>query len=103
MVFEAPAEVFQKLELIQKIPIRWQMFRISEVFHIKRCNFSQSFGHTTKDYRFNIPSCANFAGHHHIKDCTPKQENKSLYKGWNIVSARMSSTGIASGHRMHQL
>ncbi|GBO22162.1 hypothetical protein AVEN_71885-1 [Araneus ventricosus] len=65
-IFEAPAPDLAKLIQVKKIPLRWQMFQISKFYHIKRCNFCQAFGHTTKDCHFNIPSCA---AHHPTKDC----------------------------------
>ncbi|GBL97235.1 Retrovirus-related Pol polyprotein from type-1 retrotransposable element R1 [Araneus ventricosus] len=45
------------------------MYQISEFFHIKRCNFCQAYGHTTKNCHHNIPSCATCAGYHSTRDC----------------------------------
>ncbi|GBN20540.1 hypothetical protein AVEN_149264-1 [Araneus ventricosus] len=69
LVFETPAAEFHKLKNIKKVPIKWKMYNLSEFHHIKRCNFSQPFGHTTKDCRYNVPACANCAGHHQTKEC----------------------------------
>ncbi|GBL85251.1 hypothetical protein AVEN_222723-1 [Araneus ventricosus] len=69
LVFETPSAQFHKLKNIKKVPIKWKMYYLSEFHHIKRCNFCQSFGHTTKDSRYNIPSWANCVGHHQTKDC----------------------------------
>ncbi|GBL90513.1 hypothetical protein AVEN_179436-1 [Araneus ventricosus] len=69
LVFETPSAEFHKLMNIKKVPIKWKMYNVREFHHIKRCNFCQSFGHTTKDCRYNIPSCANCAGHHQTKEC----------------------------------
>ncbi|GBN82536.1 hypothetical protein AVEN_248605-1 [Araneus ventricosus] len=63
-VLESPATVLKELILIKKIPLRWKMYQISEFFHIKRCNFCQAYGHTTKNCHHNIPSCATCAGYH---------------------------------------
>ncbi|GBN72453.1 hypothetical protein AVEN_273396-1 [Araneus ventricosus] len=68
-VLESPATVLKELTLIKKIPLRWKMYQISEFFHIKRCNFCQAYGHTTKNCHHNIPSCATCAGYHPTKDC----------------------------------
>ncbi|GBM98149.1 hypothetical protein AVEN_167421-1 [Araneus ventricosus] len=68
-VLESPATVLTELIHIKKIPLRWNMYQISEFYHIKRCNFCQAYGHTTKNCHHNIPSCATCAGYHSTKDC----------------------------------
>ncbi|GBM87242.1 Dynein heavy chain 12, axonemal [Araneus ventricosus] len=68
-VLESPATVLKELIHIKKIPLRWKMYQISEFFHIKRCNFCQAYGHTTKNCHHNIPSCATCAGYHSTRDC----------------------------------
>ncbi|GBO39771.1 hypothetical protein AVEN_19987-1 [Araneus ventricosus] len=68
-VFEASASTLQSTLKIKKLHIGWSMFNIKEFFHIKRCNFCQAFGHTTKDCTYQIPSCGSCAGHHATRDC----------------------------------
>ncbi|GBO17150.1 hypothetical protein AVEN_66607-1 [Araneus ventricosus] len=68
-VFEASASTLQSTLKIKKLHIGWSMFNIKEFFHIKRCNFCQAFGHTTKDCTHQIPSCGSCAGHHATRDC----------------------------------
>ncbi|GBO17779.1 hypothetical protein AVEN_59182-1, partial [Araneus ventricosus] len=68
-VLESPARVLKELIHIKKIPLRWKTYQISEFFHIKRCNFCQAYGHTTKNCHHNIPSCATCAGYHSTRDC----------------------------------
>ncbi|GBM05549.1 hypothetical protein AVEN_94818-1 [Araneus ventricosus] len=57
-VLESPATILTELIQIKKIPLRWNMYQISEFYHIKRCNFCKAYGHTTKNCHHNIPSCA---------------------------------------------
>ncbi|GBM40334.1 hypothetical protein AVEN_23896-1 [Araneus ventricosus] len=68
-VFEASASTPKSTQKIKKLHIGWSMFKISEFYHIKRCNFCQAFGHTTKDCTHQIPSCGSCAGHHATRDC----------------------------------
>ncbi|GBM94864.1 hypothetical protein AVEN_210625-1 [Araneus ventricosus] len=68
-VFEASATILQSIQKTKKLQIGWSMFRISEFYHIKRCNFCQAFGHTTKDCFLHLPSCGYCADHHATRDC----------------------------------
>ncbi|GBO01330.1 hypothetical protein AVEN_121831-1 [Araneus ventricosus] len=68
-VFETSATILQTIQKIKKLQIGWSMFRISEFYHIKRCNFCQAYGHTTKDCTLHLPSCGYCADHHAIRDC----------------------------------
>ncbi|GBN23450.1 hypothetical protein AVEN_273295-1 [Araneus ventricosus] len=68
-VFEAPAQILNSIKQTNKILIGWGMYRLSEFFHIKRCNFCQAFGHTTKECTLQVPSCGTCAGHHLTSNC----------------------------------
>ncbi|GBN61617.1 hypothetical protein AVEN_62134-1 [Araneus ventricosus] len=69
-VFALPPEILEISQLGKSIIVNWQVYRINEFHHYRRCNFCQSFDHTTKNYKFNIPSCAHCAGHHASNTCT---------------------------------
>ncbi|GBM25106.1 hypothetical protein AVEN_96678-1 [Araneus ventricosus] len=68
-VFEASAPTLNTIHQVKKIQMGWSMYRISEFFHFKKCNFCQAFGHTTKDCHRQIPSCSKCADHHLSSDC----------------------------------
>ncbi|GBN36246.1 hypothetical protein AVEN_233535-1 [Araneus ventricosus] len=69
-VFESTASTIKTAQKIKKLNIGWSFLQISEFFHIKRCNFCQAFGHTTKDCNYHIPSCGSCADHHATRDCS---------------------------------
>ncbi|GBM22698.1 hypothetical protein AVEN_81460-1 [Araneus ventricosus] len=68
-VFEASASTLQSIQKIKKLHLGWSMFKISEFYHIKRCNFCQAFGHTTKDCTHHLPSCGFCAANHATRVC----------------------------------
>ncbi|GBM38070.1 hypothetical protein AVEN_40950-1 [Araneus ventricosus] len=63
-VLKVPALEFNLFKNIQRLPINWTPFNISEFIHFKRCNHCQCFGHTSRDCFFSIPNCAYCGGHH---------------------------------------
>ncbi|GBM54919.1 hypothetical protein AVEN_77827-1 [Araneus ventricosus] len=68
-VYEASATTLNTIHQVQKIRLGWSMFKITEFYHFKKCNFCQAFGHTTKDCHRQIPSCSKCADHHLTSDC----------------------------------
>ncbi|GBM50210.1 hypothetical protein AVEN_134782-1 [Araneus ventricosus] len=54
-VFETTATTIKTAQKIKKLNLGWSFLRISEFFHIKRCNFCQAFGHTTKEWPQESP------------------------------------------------
>ncbi|GBN52284.1 hypothetical protein AVEN_51171-1 [Araneus ventricosus] len=69
-VFETTASTIKTAQKIKKLNLGWSFLKISEFFHIRRCNFCQAFGHTTKDCNHHIPSCGSCADHHATRDCS---------------------------------
>ncbi|GBM78622.1 hypothetical protein AVEN_155588-1 [Araneus ventricosus] len=58
-VFETTATTLKAAQKIKKINLLWSFLKITEFFHIKRCNFCQAFGHTSKDCNHHLTSCGS--------------------------------------------
>ncbi|GBN52925.1 hypothetical protein AVEN_131855-1 [Araneus ventricosus] len=69
-VFESTSSIIKTAQKLKKLTIGWSFLKISEFFHIKRCNFCQAYGHTTKDCNYHLPSCGSCADHHATRDCS---------------------------------
>ncbi|GBM87226.1 hypothetical protein AVEN_236750-1 [Araneus ventricosus] len=105
-VFEAPATILNTILQSKKILIGWRMFPISEFYHLKKCNFCQAFGHTTKDCTHQLPSCSTCAGHHPSSNCQSSMRccvncyESNLYSG--IVHKTSHSAKDLLAHSFRQ-
>ncbi|CAL1264681.1 unnamed protein product [Larinioides sclopetarius] len=71
-IFEAPGEVFRKIEKGKKIPINRMMYYAKEFFDLRICNICQAFGHTSKQCPETTPVCRSCGGQHFTKKCKSK-------------------------------
>ncbi|GBL68472.1 hypothetical protein AVEN_198079-1, partial [Araneus ventricosus] len=92
-VFEASATILQSIQKTKKLQIGWSMFRISEFYHIKRCNFCQASG-TRQRTVFSTSHLVVIA-----QTTTPREIASPRYIAVLIVSSQIFMLVLNIQHR----